>query len=188
MIRNTFFIALLVACLSSGAQTVVISGAEGNRPLTWSDFTGSPDASSIYFANTGWNIGYTMPPIRVTSDSVSLKGFVVKLELNPVKSWVKKGRESADLLKHEQGHYDITALAAAEFYREILNLQVGDQATLKGRITEINDKLQAKIETTNIRYDLQTDHSRNAQAQQKWDQKIAAEKQKKDCSLDYLPQ
>jgi thiamine pyrophosphate-dependent acetolactate synthase large subunit-like protein len=104
------------------------------------------------------------------------------------RSWVVTGKMNDYLLKHEQGHYDITALAAAEFYREVLNLQVTDPATLNDSITEIKDSLQQKIEITNTRYDLQTDHSRDVQAQQKWDQKIALEKQKKDGSLDNLPQ
>lgn len=112
----------------------------------------------------------------------------VTISLLGHRSWVVTGKMNDYLLKHEQGHYDITALAAAEFYREILSLQVADQATLKTSLSEINDRLQQKIERTNIRYDLQTDHSRDIQAQQKWDQKIALEKQKKDGSLDNLPQ
>jgi hypothetical protein len=36
----------------------------------------------------------------------------VEVEFYPNSSWVKPGRKSTELLKHEQGHFDLTELYA----------------------------------------------------------------------------
>ena len=111
----------------------------------------------------------------------------VIISINAHKSWVVTRQMNNYLLNHEQGHYDITALAAGEFYREILKLIATDPKRLNDGMKKLNAALQQKIDSTNLRYDAQTNHSRNTQLQQTWDQRIAAEKQKPGGSIVNLP-
>jgi predicted secreted Zn-dependent protease len=92
------------------------------------------------------------------------------------------------LLSHEQGHYDITALGARELYNALLQLTAPSGHELQTRASQLRQRIQQKINRTNTRYDTQTNHSQNAAAQHTWQQRIAAEKQKPDGSIDNLPQ
>ncbi len=164
----------LLALVHAHSQEVTISGSKGNRPLEWSDFKGQPDRSSPYFANTRWNIGYTMPNIRLTGDSVPLTGFMVKLELDSKGSWVKTGKESPGLLKHEQGHFDIGRLCQLELV-SILNKTYVVPAQLSTRVGGIFKTVMDKYHAMGVQYDQETDHNLNAEAQEKWNRFLASE-------------
>ena len=160
--------------LSARSQEITISGSKTARPLEWSDFKGQPDASSPYFANTRWNIGYTMPNIKVGADSVPLTGFVVKLELDSKGSWVKSGKQTAGLLKHEQGHFDIGRLCQMELV-SVLNKTYVIPAQLSTKVGGIFNTIMNKYHNMGIQYDKETDHNLNAEAQEKWNRFLAAE-------------
>jgi phosphoribosylformylglycinamidine (FGAM) synthase-like amidotransferase family enzyme len=49
--------------------------------------------------------------------------FTVNTRMDTTASWVVKGKKTAALLKHEQGHYDISALAARQFHDNALRLE-----------------------------------------------------------------
>lgn len=120
------------------------------------------------------------------------KAIVVKsadmlIVLNSSESWVVEDKMNDELLKHEQGHYDITALGAREVYAGLFELKANNPKELAEGVKKLNDRIQKKINETNIRYDVQTDHSRNKTEQEKWNKAIATEKQKRDGSIDNLP-
>jgi len=94
---------------------------------------------------------------------------------------------NAELLKHEQGHYDITALGARELYAGLFKLKAKDVKSLGDDVKELSRRIQRKINTINNRYDNQTDHSKIKAEQEKWNRAIASEKQKPNGSLDSLP-
>ncbi len=96
----SFIILLLGLSQGLSAQTIIISGKTGNRPLTWDDFTGKPDMQSPFSANTWWNLKYSISGMSFNGDSVSMKGFSITLELNAEQSWVKNGEKTDALLKH----------------------------------------------------------------------------------------
>ncbi|HEY8202370.1 MAG TPA: hypothetical protein VII47_13580 [Actinomycetota bacterium] len=85
--------------------------------LTWKDFKGKVPAGAIFDAETFSGID---PQGLVRKYKVSKAGSdwevdgevdVTKLNLKAFmrqgKSWVRKAKKSADLLRHEQGHFDI---------------------------------------------------------------------------------
>lgn len=120
------------------------------------------------------------------------KAIVVKsadfvVELDSKESWVVEDKMNDELLKHEQGHYDITALGAREVYAGLFKLQAKDSKALTDSVKDLNDRIQKKIDDTNKRYDKQTDHSRNKVEQEKWNKAISNEKLKPDGSIDNLP-
>lgn len=100
-------------------------------------------------------------------------------------SWVVNGRQTPALLNHEQGHYNITWLAARELCRKMLEYELdtsvlnathsGSVAQLKTRLpTDLRDMeraTQSDIDRLNDLYDSrgQAFHGVNAPAQAQWD-------------------
>src|SRR5882762_9638566 len=100
-------------------QDVIISGVNKNRLLTWADFTGTPDENSTFAANTYWKLNYGFGGVSFSGDTVKITSFSVGIELDKTKSWIKKGRATADLLKHEQGHFNIGLICQQELIRQV---------------------------------------------------------------------
>ena len=91
-------------------------------------------------------------------------------------SWVVGDKKTDILLKHEQGHYDITALGTREFYKQLLLLTANSTNSLTEKINALKQQFQQKIDTCNSRYDTQTNHGLITSQQDTWNQKIAAAK------------
>jgi hypothetical protein len=125
---------------------------------------------------------------RGEGNAIIIKSADASISMDTKQSWVVEGKKTGELLQHEQGHYDITALGVRELYTGLLKVKAKDVKSLNDRLKELNETIQKKINRTNIRYDEKTDHSRVKAEQEKWDKSIAAEKQKPDGSLDNLPQ
>ena len=96
----------------------------------------------------------------------------VTIAINSHESWVVTGKTGPYLLQHEQGRYDITALAAEAILQP--NHETGSSTDVPAfwqrAMKSINDDIK-KDRGTNIRYDKQTDHSRNTTGQTTWNQK-----------------
>lgn len=75
------------------------------KPISWSDFKGTPPEQSYYLAHIYWGINY-----QYNSCQDGKKPKVqVQVEVR-AKSW--KVREEIKLLRHEYGHYLIGCLCA----------------------------------------------------------------------------
>lgn len=117
-----------------------------------------------------------------------IKDVDIDISLVAQDCWVLSTQTTnSDLLSHEQGHYDIIALCAREMLKGFLALTAPSVHELQTRATSLQEKFQRKVATIDARYDVKTNHSRNQSVQHTWDQKIAAEKQKPDGSIDNLP-
>lgn len=163
-----FIIALLILfTFHIHAQKVIINGQEGNRKLTWDDFTGRPDKSEPYFAYTHWNVSQKMDNIRVMGDSVSVGFLEVTLELDPKKSWAKKGNLSDELLVHEQGHFDLGLMCQKEILT-LLKQARFTKSNLSYTVQNIISSQLTKYDGLMKKYDLETNHSANKEEQKKW--------------------
>jgi hypothetical protein len=158
--------------------------------LSWSDFT------SVSTRPQGvTEDAQVHPEIRPSNFKIARKGRSVTITdldidvgLVSADCWVLSTAKNNDLLKHEQGHFDIIAINAKELYKKLVGLSAASVQALQTSATQLQAKLQRKVTTVDARYDTQTDHSRKKNEQQKWDQQIASEKQKPDGSIDNLPQ
>ncbi len=89
-------------------------------------------------------------------------------------TWVVNGSETVELLRHEQGHYDLAGLAAREYSRELLELLAEgpmNSAAIPGRVNAMNDQIVRELATMNERYDhrtLGTNHGLNTRIQDRW--------------------
>lgn len=148
-------------------QDVIINGVNKNRLLTWDDFTGKPDKSSSHAANTYWNLNYSFQRISFKGDTAKVTGFSVKLELNENLSWVKQEKQTNNLLKHEQGHFDIGLICQLEIIKQF-NSTVFFKTDFQNKIQTIFTAALDKYSQIGIKYDEETDHSKNQASQDNW--------------------
>jgi predicted secreted Zn-dependent protease len=101
---------------------------------------------------------------------------VVSLSMDGVASWVERGSETADLLTHEQGHFDITALGARDFRNDAVALSGSSANDLQSQIDSARSSNQSTIDSVNSMYDEDpncgTSHGTNAANQQQWNLRI----------------
>jgi lipopolysaccharide export LptBFGC system permease protein LptF len=165
--KNLFlFIALAFVCLSFTKDDNTILWNETTK-LAWTDFKGNPNNSSPYKAFTESNI-HTEISAKNNEANISIKVFFDKN-----KSWVKEAN-NAELLKHEQTHFDITELWARKFRQKLK----GKTFSFKSFQNDLNT-IQAGIfkdsKEMQVLYDKETEHSVNTANQQKWNKKITEE-------------
>lgn len=134
--------------------------------LIGSDFKREPIVESHFSAGshlgTGLEISYSENQLR----------FTVKAYFVPDKSWIKV--DDADLLKHEQTHFDIE-----EYYARLVRKEFRKIKT-KGRsfesIRDESDALFARIlqerERFQEQFDVETGHSANTEKEKEWEEKI----------------
>jgi hypothetical protein len=157
--------------------------------ISWSSFkkrktkpAGKDGDAETIATYTGSNI-----ELAKNGNAVIIKTAEVTVTMNSRASWVVEGKETTSLLKHEQGHYDITSIGAREYYNQLLKLSGSSPKKLIDKVNDLNEAFEKMIGTLNVRYDEQTDHSKIMAEQEKWNKAIATEKQKADGSLDNLP-
>lgn len=149
------------------AQKIVINGAETNRKLTWSDYTGAVDNSVPFIAYTGYLITTKTEGIKTLGDSIVIEKFEVTLKLDSIKSWAKKDKVTDELLIHEQGHFNIGILCM----REILQVYKQTKFTksnFNATIQNIFDVTLKKYNEMGVKYDEETEHFNNKKQQEKW--------------------
>ena len=133
-----------------------------SRKLSWSDFTGQPDASSPNAALTSSSINVEFGYDRTTLT------YSIKCRFNKMRSW---GKIKTDyILAHEQGHFDIAEIFARKL-NKALKAYKFNSSTVGKDVNAIYDGVIKEQQA----YDHETDHSRNPVKQQEWVRKIAEE-------------
>ncbi len=166
MIKN-FTIILFLFVAGNNGYVGKFSYAERSA-LDWSDFRGKPEANNHFHAavNTGityqWSYGKDKGEIELNYEVDSF--------CYPSLSWVKRGHMSKALLAHEQLHFDISELHARIMRKRLKEYEAGEN------IRRDLNKMYKLVERMRInmqeRYDEETDHSKNAVNQKKWEKKI----------------
>ncbi len=142
---------------------------EPGNLLVWDDFRGAYNSESRAAAITVSGFGY-QANVKMNGSSGSLD-IKVYCYFNKNKSWVKPGRNTPYILKHEQQHFDISFIAATYFLQKLQ----------KAKFTTSNyDTLLAQIytESTGIMNDMQNDYdgeTKNGQlhdVQAKWNDTV----------------
>lgn len=91
---------------------------------------------------------------------------VVEARFYPDKSWYKKEFANSFVLAHEQLHFDITELYARKFRQKI------DQATftvhIKKELSALNKSINMELKEMQQEYDRDSNFSRNAETQLRW--------------------
>jgi len=160
-----------------------------NTLLRWNDFQGESDYESDRGASTGWYLENdwtwqitNSQPCEYQITEILADAYFLKNE-----SWVKPDEKTNPLLKHEQGHFDITEIFARELEKrsgtELLGKQFScppDEGSFEDGLNEQIDSMIAPIfdlvfeelEQMHMEYDADTNHSIEVYRQLEWDKKI----------------
>jgi len=186
MKRRILLASIILFCsLAINAQkiTTVVNYVTGNgdadkniiyyQPgqfLTWDDFKGNPAEGSDAAALTNAGFGLKLAFRKV--DNVSQLVINVNCNFSKKDSWVKKGNNTPYILNHEQKHFDIA------YFHTLLFIQKLQAATFTNNnyaavIEKIYKEAATDMGVMQSQYDAETSHSRIAEKQQLWDEKIS---------------
>jgi hypothetical protein len=141
------------------------------RPLTWADFEAKPDSKSSFDAWTYSGISYVY--------SWYYQDDNIRPDLNawsyfdPKQSWIKKGKMTPELLAHEQQHFNIAELHCRYFEERVDKFTY--TLNVEAEIDSIYGVVFEEMLAMQITYDEETDHFRNLEGQNKWNEFISDE-------------
>lgn len=172
---------LLFPALAS-VQDDVVPETNGNLipwnqhdPLEWGDFMGTPNATSPHDAETVTVLSSEWEGEPTEDGKVNVTSVSATASFNKTASWVKENKNTTELLKHEQGHFDLAEIHAREKQKDMEKL-VGkifdSEDDVNEEIHKICKKVQKKLDDWNEMYDKQTDHGKDEKKQQQWEEKI----------------
>ncbi|WP_276135102.1 DUF922 domain-containing protein [Polluticoccus soli] len=156
------------------AQKVSINGKEGYRQLSWEDFKGKVDKASPFTAVTHWFLSWNEgkpakdahgKPVLQPEVEVSFMG----------DSWVNKKRDlSPELLRHEQGHFDIALVCAAELAKQVKAASFTAK-NFEPLMNKLFDAAYDKCARLQEQYDAETGHGceEHDADQQRWNSFLA---------------
>jgi hypothetical protein len=166
-----FLLALTGGCSPHPAVQAEEIIWDQKRRLSWDDFTKRTGHAGVFKAFTTAGMRYAIEAptgeIEITTETYFL----------PKESWVHIDFQRDDLLAHEQAHFDIAAIYGRKLAVELAALQVDVKTFIERdygqRADAIFDELYNELQATQTRYDKETEHGINTDAQQKWVQWIA---------------
>jgi hypothetical protein len=163
-------------CLKAFSQGNCLRWEESKR-LQLTDFLGFAKDTSSFDAESFSEIRYTY-----AINSVSKLSFEVHANFDRNSSWIKKGVENDELLRHEQLHFDIAELFARKI--KLAFEEYHFTANYPSEIHQIFNEQKAKYHLMQKRYDEETDHSVNIGKQIEWENYVAMELVKKKETLN----
>jgi hypothetical protein len=158
--------ATLLLLLFSAAAS-----AQPYRRLAISDFRGAVrPGNDTEVAETSCTIEYAYTARR--ENDYYILSFNITLIVNNDQSWMDRGRVNtpalmAEILKHEQGHYNISYMEQQELLRTVSHTVFRDN--YKQAASAIFDRIDAKYRQLNLDYDSDTQNSMNKVQQHSWD-------------------
>lgn len=164
--------AISVAPLCLAGQTSSAPGQANSVPrdwteqrLTWDDFLARPDAASKGAALTAYEIQAR------TMCETDGPAFHVTVRFLPGQSWVKPRQRNAQILAHEQGHFDLAEVTARRLRGELALLDLGC-AEGNAAFTNLVANFQSRDLELQRSYDRQTMFGTGSEAQKHWEARI----------------
>lgn len=142
------------------------------KKLTWEDFKGLPELNSKYDACLNWGIYYSYSSNNKDADINSKLNLKIHIDVG-TSSWYRKGKETLDLLNHENGHFLLAYLYGHKFNQEVQNNYNSStmlSLELENHLKMIFDKNFQECVQIQEKYDDQTDHGLNLAQQKRWDE------------------
>lgn len=142
-----------------------------DRPLTWDDFKAIPDETNSYSANTNSGISYAWN--YSTASGKPVLEFEVFSNFYPERSWVKDIEDEDYLLAHEQLHFDISELHARKLRKALDEYEIG--RNIRQDLKRIYNTIDAERSAMQNKFDKETSHSENWEAEMRWREFVANE-------------
>ncbi len=150
-------------------------------------FKGEPNPESLFSAETFAGVKFEYKYSNQSKSGVyyaRLTELKYSSFVDENRSWWTKRIADHELLKHEQGHFDIAELRARELNRNnapLIAKLIGRaltadeaQAELVRKLTEhMTQENKTLTEGEQVRYDDETQHGRNRERQLKWEEELA---------------
>lgn len=159
---------------------------DSSTPITWDLFQGPPPADAAQRTEAAaihmtvrWHASYSVSSTDGLTWLGQVAAITVTNTMEPSESWVVPGKAYANVLRHEQSHFDLN-----EAYRRKLECVLQDtspcsDATQQGAINLLYSSLHQtanailqKLSEMQSLYDSQTSHGTNGSEQNRWDQLI----------------
>ncbi|MBB3054506.1 DUF922 domain-containing protein [Mucilaginibacter gotjawali] len=155
--------ALMFFCCQAFAQPY--------KRLTVNDFKGAPSNNgdgAIAYTNCTIEYSYTARPEK----DYYVLTFYIKLIMNSDRSWMNLSKIGSremleEILKHEQGHYNISYMEQQELLRTVGRTVF--RSDYHRVADNIFDRIEAKYKQLNQNYDTDTQNSTNRVQQHSWD-------------------
>jgi hypothetical protein len=146
-------------------------------PISWTLFrpVGSiPGADEDAQINPEISPVPNLHPERTPAGKFRMPSFTFAVTVNRQNTMiVRTAGKTADLLKHEQGHYDLLVLVCRALAREVESLEADSVQELGQQLATAQQTHDSRAQALDALYDKETDHSRNRAGQQRWDNAIA---------------
>jgi len=136
------------------------------RPLTWSDFQGTPPTEGSEGAKTSYTLYYAWKCRGETFEFRAIAGFRSR------ESWVKAvvrndATQQRTILGHEQTHFDLAEVHARRIRRAFADL-TGPCARSDSELSALAQRLAQEEKVEQRRYDAETNHGLVAARQAAW--------------------
>jgi len=176
LFRKITIIAFFILPLLAGGQEEQVIEWSPAKRLTWNDYLAKPSSLSDAAAITSTALGIEY---HIRNNVLSYK---ITCRFSKTRSW---GKYKTDyILKHEQGHFDITEIFARKLAKEIKEYKFNPRK-YQDDLSKIYKKLMEEKEEFQNRYDIETDYSRNKEKQSEWLKKIDEELEEMDGYANY---
>jgi hypothetical protein len=145
------------------------------QKLTFGDFKKTIPGNTVEAACTVWSINISNQPKQVQDT------FYMDVEALFSKSQSSKSSKKESLtetvLAHEQGHFDIAELYARILRKDLQAAHFKDAQEFFKKVQSLYNKDFSEGNKYQLEYDKETNHSMNAEGQQRWEKKIAEQLQ-----------
>jgi hypothetical protein len=141
-----------------------------DNQLKWSDFKGKPSAKSDITKSAATKVAIRYN-ISEDEDDVYI---IIKSVFYQNLSWKKNDSLSVNLLRHEQGHFDLTEISTRKFRKTVTTTKFYKSGVSKDLKT-LYDRVIIDWTEIQANYDKETNHSTNRAKQLEWNKKIQEE-------------
>jgi hypothetical protein len=161
---SLLFLFISALCAFAGDNETSRRIEWGTKRLTWDDFQGKINSHSSGIAST-WSY-MDLDIISSAGDSAVIDLVAV---FSKTKSWV--AYEEKTVLKHENGHFDITELWTRKLRKKISETKF-TAADFKSQLRKLYFEYDDKMDHYQDKYDAETESSMNSEQQKAWEAKI----------------
>lgn len=137
------------------------------RPLSWADFTESPNRTSSY--NATIFSSFSIAGNASIQNGEIVQNIEIKVYMLPGQSWVKKADDYAN--NHEQRHFDLTRIAADRMIQRLKNIEL-EPTLFEATLNDIYLEAYREMNRFQELYDDQTNNGINKGIQSDWNQAI----------------
>jgi predicted Zn-dependent protease len=140
--------------------------------LTWSDFHKSLTGNSIEASYSVCGINISANPEKVDDHTylIDVHAFFSKTLSSKT---TEKDILTNNVLKHEQGHFDITEWYARKIRKELSEATYTNTDDFFSQVQNIYNKVNSECTAKQKEYDRATNHSMNVKGQERWNKTIA---------------